>query len=689
MRWRWLRALLLAVALLGLVLAGGLWLLVRSIDRGAVMDRAVQQVRSATGREFAVDGPVHITLFPSLALVADGVRLGNAPWGSRPDMARIAQLRFDLALAPLLQRRVEIGRIEVSGADLLLETNADGQGNWNFKGSGSTPAAEPEAKAASPIRVTLAHLTARDTKLGWRSGRSGHTETLDIQALQMDRKKDPADSPNDWQIAIDAAWHAQELHAEGAVGVQLDESTGARAIPLDLALRMEGASAEVDGHIGLGEAAGQAQLRVKADIQSVHALGQMLQVQLPMPVPAKLGGHLNWQPRQMQLDEFEFESQGQAVAGRIVWDRAATPPALNLALHADNLDLARLYPMQRAASPGAPDAKAEGRVFPDTPLPALKLPRLAIQADLRSERLVLPNGLELGAVQLRGSTRADRVDLGQLDFGLARGRFNVTGSWLQPEGGAAPRLSLQAKASGVAMDALLALMRREAIISGGRTELDARLSASGDSPRKLAASLNGEVRMRMGEASSALKRSSSVPGELVSALMHALTPLRSADNNFKLLCAAARLPVKAGRITVDRSIAMEGERVDIVMSGLIDLAAERVDLGLRPTVKKGTGLDPSALAGVVKIAGPLAAPKVEVSLAGTARQAIDIGAAVATSGVTILGGRLLGRVNDAHPCDSAYNGSVKTTTAGDPAASSSSSAKKGSFPRPLRDLFDR
>ncbi|MBS0339574.1 MAG: AsmA family protein [Proteobacteria bacterium] len=689
MRWKWLRVLLLAAALLVLLVVGGLWLLLQSVDRGAVMARAVQEVQSATGRDFAVEGPVHLSVYPSLALVAEEVRLGNAPWGTRPDMARIGQLRFDIALAPLMERRVEIGRIEVSGIDLLLETNAEGLGNWNFQRAASAePEPSPQPRTASPIRVTLAQLEAQDIKLAWRSGQSGHTETVDVRALTLERHPDPARAPNAWHVALDGSWRAQKLHAEGGVGVQLDAQTGARSIPLDLDLRMEGATASIDGQVDLGEAAGQAQLKVEADIQSTQALAEMLRVKLPLPVPARFSGELALRPRQLQIDNLELETQGQTVAGSIVWDRGATPPALQLALRADSLDLARLFPVHRSGQ-GAPDAKGDARVFPDTPFPAIKPPGMAIQADLRAERLVLPNGLELGAVQLRGSSSAERIDIAQLDFGLARGRFNLVGGWQQGAGSAAPRVNAQIKARGVALDAVLALARRETAISGGRTELDARLSASGNSPRRLAASLNGEVRVRVGEASSAGRHSSgSVQGELVSALLHALTPLRGSDDSFKLRCAAARLPVKAGRIEIDRSIAIEGDRVDVVMSGLIDLAGERVDLGMRPTVKKGTGLDPTAFAGLVKIAGPLGKPEVQVNMAGTAREAVNIGAAVATGGATILGERLLGRVNDAHPCDSAYSGSAKTTAA-PAAAAPSPSSKSGAAGGRLRNLFGR
>ena len=676
-----LRALLLVTALLALLLAAGVWLLLQSVDRGAVMARAVQEVKSATSRDFAIDGPVRLKLFPRVALVAEGVRLGNAPWGSRPDMARIRQLRFELALAPLLQQRVEIGRVEMIGADLLLETNEAGKGNWNFQRSAGDTGAGGE-QPASRVRVTLAELAAHDSVLHWHSGRSGRSESFDIEALHLAKHPDPARSPDFWQLELDTTWRAQKLHAKGGVGVQRDERSGSRSIPLDLDLRMEGANAQVDGELGLGETAGQARLRVEADVQHAKALGPMLGIAWPVPVPTRLRGDLNWRARQLVIDDFKLESQDQTIAGRIAFDRAATPPALQLALQAEGLDLARLYPPKRGT---APPAKGE-RVFSEVPFPDFKLPQLTIQAELRAERLVLPGGLELTTVQLSGSSRADRIDVSQLAFGLARGSFNVSGSWQRAGPAAAPpRVNVRLRARGVAMDALLALMRREAVISGGRTEIDARLNAAGHSPHRLAASLNGEVRMRMGEASSADPRASSGPGDLVEALLHAMTPLRRDNDTIKVLCAAARLPIRDGRILVDRSIAVEGERVDMVMSGLIDLGSERIELGMRPTVKKGTGLDPSALAGVVKIAGPLAAPQVEVSLAGTAREAANISAAVATAGLTVVGERLLGKVIDARPCESAYNGSAKTSSAG-----AAPSSKKGQgITAPLRSLFER
>jgi len=695
MKKTWLRMLLAGAALLVLLLGALAWLLLRAIDSDAVLARAAREVHAATGRELSVDGPLRLTLLPRFALEAAGVRLGNQPGGSQPDMARIGTLRMDVALAPLLQRRVEIGRIELSDVDLLLETDAQGAGNWSLAPAhapGDDPAigaAAPPAPSRQPgaIRMNLANLWVRNGRVTLRSHRPGQAERE--QQVQVDTLSLAQEGNSQrWKLALKAQWHGQKFDAGGTVGVERDAGTQTRTLPLDLDVLLDGASMAVKGTLGLGAQAGQARVTVDATVQRKQALESVLGISLPLPLPASAHAEIDWQRHQLIADDFELESQGQSVAGSITWSRAATPASLKLDLHADGLDLARLYPPVRASA--SAEAAEDSRVVPDVDLPALHLPALAIEARLRAERLVLPNGLELASVKASGTSMADRIDVEHLQFDLARGTIHTMGQWRQSAGSkaVAPRVSAQVQARGLAMDALLAVLRREAPISGGRTDVDASLSGSGHSLRALAASLNGEVRLRMGPATSIGTARANGPGDLVAALLHALTPLRDPSSRLQVRCAAARLPVQRGQIVVDRGIAVESERVDLVVSGAIDLGSERLDLAMRPTVRKGTGLDPGAFAGLVKIGGTFAAPQVQANIAGTAREALSIGAAVATSGVTLLGERLLGRVNDPHPCESAYNGGGGETAA--PARNAQARPNEtDAGGGPLRQLFGR
>ncbi|MDM0047055.1 AsmA family protein [Variovorax dokdonensis] len=683
MKRRWLRVLLLGSALLALLLGACGWLLMRGIDGNAVLARVEREVMAATGRTFAVDGPLRLKLLPRIALEATGVRLGNAPWGSQPDMARIGSLRMDVALMPLLQRNVEIGRIELSDADLLLETDAQGLGNWNFASAQSTgddrALARPGERTAGAIRLGLAELTIRDSRIRLRNGRSaqaGPGTVIDIETLALSQ----TEASRRWQVTTKGKWREQAVEATGQVGMERDAVTQARSIPIDLALVLDGANIDVEGALDLGDRAGQGRLKIDADLRRTNALEAILGMRLAVPMPAQLNAEVDWQGHHLVAKPFELTSQGQTVAGQVEWNRNNKPATLQLNLHADGLDLARLYPSARTNP--VVRQPVDGRLLSDAPLPRLHIPALAIQADLRAERLVLPNGLELISVHASGSSLADRIDVDQLAFGLARGNFKLSGRWQQPAGSVAvaPQATMNLQARGVAMDALLAVLRREAPISGGRTDIDARLTGTGHSLRSLAASLNGEVRLKMGSASTAGTTLAHGPGDLVAALLHLLTPLRDSSERVQIRCAAARLPVRQGQIVVDRSIAVESERVDVVMSGVIDLGTEQLELAMRPTVRKGTGLDPSALAGVAKIGGTFAAPKVQVNLAGTAREALSIGAAVATSGLSLLGERLLGRATDPNPCETAYEGGAGAANARPP-------SKAENPDGPLRRLF--
>jgi hypothetical protein len=55
------------------------------------------------------------------------------------------------------------------------------------------------------------------------------------------------------------------------------------------------------------------------------------------------------------------------------------------------------------------------------------------------------------------------------------------------------------------------------------------------------------------------------------------------------------------------------------------------------------------------VEGPLHDPKIAVDVKGTAREAANIGAAVATGGLTLLGERLLSGPADTQVCRHAMN----------------------------------
>src|SRR5690606_5752163 len=112
-------------------------------------------------------------------LYAENVRLQNAPWGSRPDMLTAKRVEVEIALLPLLARRVRIEGLEVIEPDLVLEVDRNGNGNWQFAADGAKPAERSEVDGglsqcrqrtrAAPRRRAPGHRgLGRNDRARWR-----------------------------------------------------------------------------------------------------------------------------------------------------------------------------------------------------------------------------------------------------------------------------------------------------------------------------------------------------------------------------------------------------------------------------------------------------------------------------------------------------------------------------------------
>ncbi len=100
------------------------------------------QVERATGRQLSIQGPLHLSLLPSVGLKAENVRFANAPGAADPDMARLKALEVELKVWPLLHGAVEVARFVLVEPEIHLEVAKDGRPNWQFgpkAGQGDQP----------------------------------------------------------------------------------------------------------------------------------------------------------------------------------------------------------------------------------------------------------------------------------------------------------------------------------------------------------------------------------------------------------------------------------------------------------------------------------------------------------------------------------------------------------------------
>lgn len=81
---------------------------------------------------------------PPVSVLAERVRVGNAAWGSKPQMLEIGRLSAQIGLWSLNSGPVDVRSFELSNVSVLLEKNSEGRGNWELGG------ARPSDESTSP-----------------------------------------------------------------------------------------------------------------------------------------------------------------------------------------------------------------------------------------------------------------------------------------------------------------------------------------------------------------------------------------------------------------------------------------------------------------------------------------------------------------------------------------------------------
>lgn len=264
-------ALVVVIAVVGVVV-------LMTMDFNQYKNQLTAAVSEATGRSFEIDGD--LTVVPSLnpTVAAEGIRFANADWGARPDMVEADRVFISLAVLPLLQGEVRVEQVRLVGADVLLETDAAGTGNWSF----GPPAdgapqeqpveagGEPGGPAAGMPAIVLADLRIEQATLAYRDGATGQTRTLSLDHLTLGMEA--ADRP--LQIDLEAVLDGLPLVLAGEVG-SLSAALGNAAFPVSLSGRVGPAAFTVDGAIAEPQTPAGIDLTVTVQGDQIAALAEI------------------------------------------------------------------------------------------------------------------------------------------------------------------------------------------------------------------------------------------------------------------------------------------------------------------------------------------------------------------------------------------------------------------------------
>ena len=132
----------------------------------------VQQVKTATGRDLVIDGPISLSLLPTPTVSVTGVKFFNAAGSKNANMVEVKSVTVQPSLLALLVGRIEVGEVTLVEPKIVLEINAAGKPNWEF--APSVAEAKPAAaKPSSPRPLSLGRLTIDNGTLIFSDSKAG------------------------------------------------------------------------------------------------------------------------------------------------------------------------------------------------------------------------------------------------------------------------------------------------------------------------------------------------------------------------------------------------------------------------------------------------------------------------------------------------------------------------------------
>jgi len=361
MRWKWVASI---AALMVLVLIASVYAYLNTYDFNELKPRVTRIVKDATGRGLKLSGAIDLSIGFSPTLVVRDITFANAPWASQPKMLKIDELQAKVRLLPLLLRNVELKHIGLKGVDVLLETNADGEGNWEFAVDES-PAQKEAAPKATGINID--NVRIENLNLTIRDGKTGSAKRIDLIDLKANRQAATADLT----IDLKANFMGQPLTLSGKTGLASEAMTSKR-FPLELSGVFSDATIKLEGTVNNLFKLKDVDVKVKTSGENLAKLKLADNIRLPETSAFDITGHLKGSKKSLALSDvsgnLSLSDINLSLSGSVS-DLIALS-GIDLKLNCSGRDLSEIGPIIGQKLPTTDKFALQGQLTGSTQIPS-------------------------------------------------------------------------------------------------------------------------------------------------------------------------------------------------------------------------------------------------------------------------------------------------------------------------------
>ena len=527
-----------------------------------VRNRLFAEIEQATGYRLTVNGSLHISAFPTLKLVAEDVGVAQTKGAGAVDLATAKELRFGLAVAPLLSGKVQLTEVALISPILTMP-----------EASPKTAGAEPSEKAgggasiATALRnLSLDSLRIEDGTLILRG--EGGAPGKRIDGLNLEASLPAFDAP--LSVDVKARFDGQPLGVTGSIS-----SFG----PF------------LDGEV--------AQL--------------LLDVDAPAYFPQKLAlmGSATYTGDVLALDGLSARAGETMLRGVVSADLSGAVPQIKASLNGDSLNVDGLLGGSVKATAGPADG-ASG--WSDAKIDFSSLKAVNAQVNLSVERLSYGT-IKAGPIGIRGAVAGGKLKLElpnfQLYGGVGTGVLSVDATGKVPV--QTFRFSLSNLDAYPFLDDVAAFQRIE-----GKAAIAIDLAASGASQRAMVSALAGSASFEFSDGAIRGINVAKMVRNLGSATLSGWQSGDAEKTDFASLGASFKIAQGKAQTS---DLHLSGPLVRMAGTGTVDLPAQTINLRVDPQVVaslegQGGKNDLQGLGVPVAINGPWAAPSIYPDIAG-------------------------------------------------------------------------
>jgi uncharacterized protein involved in outer membrane biogenesis len=478
-----------------------------------------------------------------------------------------------VSLGALLRGRLELIELQVSGAKLDLQRDANGTLNWERRAAAARTSDTPALIPRLPIPI--GSLMLEDFAVAYRDAMREMDFRLRVDSLPSVGVNDP------WRtrIEVEGKYGNARFRGHALTGPVLTLQDTAQPFPFKGQLKAGHTEIEAEGTVAdlLGWTVTDARLRVAGP--SLASLYPTLPLALPSTPPYRIEGRLRRQGNEYRLEGIAGRIGSSDIRGSGVFDMGGARPLLTADLRSERLALADLGVLI-GVEPGATSPAADARVLPDKRFDVPRMQAIDADVSLSARRVAVSPALPLEDFSVKARLLDGVLRLEPMKFGFSGGAI----------------------VSAVVLDARRRPMRAETSMDFRKIDF-ARLFPTLDRARLSAGELGAQVRLR-GQGQSVAEFLASSEGTLAAAMSggrisHTVIAAASLDGG-KLVplllrgdepvavrCAAIALSVTEG-VARSQVLVFDTETTRIDGIGAIDLQAEQFEFELRPKPKRAS-----------------------------------------------------------------------------------------------------